>query len=98
MEIITITGCQFTVKRTSVWLYPAPTVPARSVEVGGAEQVLVPPYVPEGNSFGVGIRFVPINAENKDALNTSNLSTWPKKIKRAMKKRGEVDLSETRRP
>jgi hypothetical protein len=91
LDVMMISGCQFAVRRTSIWIYPAPTFPARSAEVGDGNQVLVPAYAPEGNSFSVGMRFVPINAENKDMLTTSNLIRWPEKIKKMMKKKADED-------
>jgi hypothetical protein len=67
--------------------------PPRSVAVGDGNQVLVPAYTPKGNSFSVGMRFVPVMAENKDSLTTSNLLTWPEKIKKMMKNTVNGDQS-----
>lgn len=75
--IMAVTGCQTTIRNMSIWTYPAVAFPARSVETGGGNQVLVPAYQPDGNSFCVGMRFVHINAESKNEFSTSNPIEWP---------------------
>ncbi len=79
--LIATAGCQMTVRRISVWIYPTLTFPERSVEIGGGDQIRVPAFDPEGDGVCIGARFVHINAETKGQLSTSNLVEWPAKIK-----------------
>lgn len=84
---ITTAGCQVTVRRMSVWIYPTVAFPARSVEVGGGKQVHVPAFSPSGDAICIGARFVHINPENKGLLTTTSLLKWPAKIKEQMQRK-----------
>lgn len=85
LALILCAGCQVTARRVSMWIYPAVTYPSRSVEVGDGKQIFVPEYAPRGDItkidfFCVGVRLVPIHAENKNSFSTSNPLEWLDKI------------------
>jgi hypothetical protein len=79
-------SCQATVGNASVWARPAVRIPPRATELGDGEQVFVEGYDPRGDSFLIVIRVSPKGEKGKQALSSSQLGSWPEKVKKRFKK------------
>ena len=83
---LSLSGCQFAIGNTSMWLRPAMRIAPRSVDKGDGEQIYMEKFDPEGDSMFIVLRFYPGGEENQSKLTNSKFRDWPTKIKERITK------------
>ena len=83
---LSLSGCQFAIGNTSMWLRPATRIAPRSTDRGDGEQIYMEGFDPEGDSMFIVLRFYPGGVENQSKMTNNKLRDWPTKIKERVTK------------
>ncbi len=89
LAILLVMGCRTSLLGQSIWIRPATSFASRAVDVGDAEQVVLPEYDPPGDSMFVVIRVYPEDKKDTKKLTGANIRKWPEMIRKKIGKATE---------